>query len=434
MNPVEIIIKKRDGLELTDEELIFFINSYTAGNIPDYQAAALLMAIFIRGLSPHETLTLTKSMLYSGTVIDLSHIPEQKIGKHSTGGVGDKTSLIIAPIALAAGVKVPQISGRGLGHTGGTLDKMESIPGFNTRLGIEDFKRIMQDPGALIIGQTSNIAPADKLLYSLRDVVGAVPSIPLITASIMSKKLAEGTDGLVLDIKTGSGAFMKSYEEAKKLAESLKGTAEGFGKKCIALLTEMSQPLGYKSGNWYEVHESIDILRGAYIEDLCEISFALSGAMIMLGGKAGSIEEGIELSRKLVASGEAYDWFVKIIKAQGGNVETVKHPEAYPVSKIRESLSATETGYISAINGYEIGMALVELGAGRVKKEDAIDHKAGLFLKAKIGDRFIAGQEIGYLDGDDPAKIEAAYKRILGAISFSAEKPPKLEYIKEIIY
>ncbi len=434
MNPVEIIIKKRDGLELTDEELRFFINSYTAGNIPDYQAAALLMAIFIRGLSPHETLTLTKSMLYSGTVIDLSHIPEQKIGKHSTGGVGDKTSLIIAPIALAAGVKVPQISGRGLGHTGGTLDKMESIPGFNTRLGIEDFKRIMQDPGALIIGQTSNIAPADKLLYSLRDVVGAVPSIPLITASIMSKKLAEGTDGLVLDIKTGSGAFMKSYEDAKKLAESLKGTAEGFGKKCIALLTEMSQPLGYKSGNWYEVHESIDILRGEYIEDLCEISFALSGAMIMLGGKADSIEEGIELSRKLVASGEAYDWFVKIIKAQGGDVETVKHPEAYPVSKIRESLSAAETGYISAINGYEIGMALVELGAGRVKKEDVIDHKAGLFLKAKVGDHFNEGQEIGYLDGDDPVKIEAAYKRILGAISFSAEKPPKLEYIKEIIY
>jgi len=196
----------------------------------------------------------------------------------------------------------------------------------------------------------------------------------------------------------------------------------------------MSQPLGYKSGNWYEVHESIDILRGAYIEDICEISFALSGAMIMLGGKAGSIEEGIELSRKLVASGEAFDKFLKIIEAQGGDIETVKHPEKYPVSKVRESLSAPESGYVSAINGYEIGMALVELGAGRVKKEDAIDHKAGLFLKAKVGDHFIEGQEIGYLDGDDPAKIEAAYKRILGAVSFSNEKPAKLEYIKEIIY
>ena len=434
INPVEIIIKKRDGLELSGEELRFFINSYTAGTIPDYQAAALLMAIFIRGLSPQETLTLTKSMLYSGTVIDLSDIPEQKIGKHSTGGVGDKTSLIIAPIVLAAGVKVPQISGRGLGHTGGTLDKMESIPGFNTRLDINEYKRNMKDPGALIIGQTGNIAPADKLLYALRDVVGAVPSIPLITASIMSKKLAEGTDGLVLDVKTGSGAFMKSYEDARKLAESLKGTAEGFGKKCVALLTEMSQPLGYKSGNWYEVHESIDILRGAYVEDLCEISFALSGAMIMLGGKAGSIDEGIELSRKLVASGEAFDNFVKIIEAQGGDVDTVKYPERYPVSKIRVSLTAPESGYISSINGYEIGMALVELGAGRTKKEDDINHKAGLFLKAKVGDFYNRNQEMGFIDGDDPEKVEAAYKRISGAISISSEKPDKLQYIKEIIY
>jgi thymidine phosphorylase (EC 2.4.2.4) len=340
MNPVEIIIKKRDGLELTDEELRFFINSYTAGKIPDYQASALLMAIFIRGLSPKETLTLTRTMLYSGTVIDLSHIPEPKIGKHSTGGVGDKTSLIIGPIALAAGVKVPQISGRGLGHTGGTLDKMESIPGFNTKLEIEEFKKIMKDPGGLIIGQTSNIAPADRLLYSLRDVVGAVPSIPLITASIMSKKLAEGTDGLVLDVKSGSGAFMQSYEDSKKLAESLKGTAEGFGKKCVALITEMSQPLGFKSGNWFEVHESIDILRGEYIEDMCEISFALSGAMIMLGGKAESIEEGVEISRKLVADGSAFDRFLAIIKAQGGDLDTVKYPERYPVSKIRETIYA----------------------------------------------------------------------------------------------
>ena len=434
MNPVEIIVKKRDGLELSDKEIEFFINAYTQGKIPDYQAAALLMAIFIRGFSARETNTLTKTMLYSGTIIDLSDIPGQKIGKHSTGGVGDKTTFIILPIVVAAGIKSPQISGRGLGHTGGTLDKMEAIPGLNTRIDIKQYREIMKKQGGLIIGQTAEIAPADKLLYALRDVTGAVPTIPLIIASIMSKKMAEGTDGLVLDVKTGSGAFMKTLEESRNLAEGLQGVAKSFNKKCIAMITEMSQPLGYKTGNWNEIQESADVLKGFYVEDLCEISFALSGAMIMLGGKAETIEEGIEISRRMVSTGKAFDKFLEIVEAQGGDISFVVNPEKYPVSSIREKLYAPATGYVSAINGYEIGMSLIDLKAGRMAKEDDIDFKSGLHFQAKVGEHYYKGQEIGYLDGEDPEKIEAVKERILNSISFSEEKTEKLKLIKEIIY
>ncbi len=434
MNPVEIIVKKRDGQELSDKEIEFFIDSYTQGKIPDYQAAALLMAIFIRGFSARETNTLTKTMLYSGTIIDLSDIPGQKIGKHSTGGVGDKTTFIILPIVVAAGIKSPQISGRGLGHTGGTLDKMEAIPGLNTRIDIKQYREIMKKQGGLIIGQTAEIAPADKLLYALRDVTGAVPTIPLIIASIMSKKMAEGTDGLVLDVKTGSGAFMRTLEESKNLALGLQGVAKSFNKKCIAMITEMSQPLGYKTGNWNEIQESADILKGFYVEDLCEISFALSGAMIMLGGKAETIEEGIEISRKMVSTGKAFDKFLEIIEAQGGDISYVVNPEKYPVSSIREKLYAPSTGYVSAVNGYEIGMSMIELKAGRMAKEDAIDFKSGLHLTAKVGEHYYKGQEIGYLEGEDAEKIESVKERVLNSISFSEEKVEKLQLIKEIIY
>ncbi len=434
MNPVEIIVKKRDGLELSDKEIEYFIDSYTHGKIPDYQAAALLMAIFIRGFSARETNTLTKTMLYSGTIIDLSDIPGQKIGKHSTGGVGDKTTFIILPIVVAAGIKSPQISGRGLGHTGGTLDKMEAIPGLNTRIDIKQYREIMKNQGGLIIGQTAEIAPADKLLYALRDVTGAVPTIPLIIASIMSKKMAEGTDGLVLDVKTGSGAFMRTLEESKNLALGLQGVAKSFNKKCIAMITEMSQPLGYKTGNWNEIQESADILKGFYVEDLCEISFALSGAMIMLGGKAETIEEGIEISRKMVSTGKAFDKFLEIVEAQGGDISYVVNPEKYPVSSIREKLYAPSTGHVSAVNGYEIGMSMIELKAGRMAKEDAIDFKSGLHLTAKVGEHYYKGQEIGYLEGEDAEKIESVKERVLNSISFSEEKVEKLQLIKEIIY
>ncbi|MBK7867749.1 MAG: thymidine phosphorylase [Ignavibacteriales bacterium] len=434
MNPVEIIIKKRDGLELSDKDFEFFIGAYTAGEVPDYQASALLMAIFFKGLTQKEILSLTKTMLYSGTIIDLSDIPEQKIGKHSTGGVGDKTTLILTPIVAAAGLKVPQISGRGLGHTGGTLDKMEAIPGVNTRLSIKDYRNMIRHPGALIIGQTADIAPADKLLYALRDVTGTVPSMPLITASIMSKKLAEGTDGLVLDVKTGSGAFMKSFEDSLKLAETLLGIAKGFGKKGIALITEMSQPLGFMSGNWNEVHESIDVMRGEYIEDLCEITYAISGAMLKIGGKVETIEEGADMAKKLVVSGKAFDKFLEMVSAQGGDISIVVNPEKYPKSSYKELIAAPATGFVHSIDGYEIGMALIELGAGRMKKEDDIDFKAGLCLKAKVGDFYYKGQSIGYIEGENEDKILSVKARILKAINFNAEKCEKLKLIKQIIY
>ncbi|GAB1350959.1 pyrimidine-nucleoside phosphorylase [Ignavibacteriales bacterium] len=348
--------------------------------------------------------------------------------------MGDKTTFIILPIVVAAGIKSPQISGRGLGHTGGTLDKMEAIPGLNTRIDIKQYREIMKNQGGLIIGQTAEIAPADKLLYALRDVTGAVPTIPLIIASIMSKKMAEGTDGLVLDVKTGSGAFMRTLEESKNLALGLQGVAKSFNKKCIAMITEMSQPLGYKTGNWNEIQESADILKGFYVEDLCEISFALSGAMIMLGGKAETIEEGIEISRKMVSTGKAFDKFLEIVEAQGGDISYVVNPEKYPVSSIREKLYAPSTGHVSAVNGYEIGMSMIELKAGRMAKEDAIDFKSGLHLTAKVGEHYYKGQEIGYLEGEDAEKIESVKERVLNSISFSEEKVEKLQLIKEIIY
>jgi pyrimidine-nucleoside phosphorylase len=285
MNIVELIKKKREGNILTKEEIDYLIQNFTSGKIPDYQFSAFLMASYLKGLNKKETAWLTRSMLYSGKVIDLSSVKGKKIDKHSTGGVGDKTSLILAPIVAAAGVNVPMISGRGLGHTGGTLDKLESIPGFNTKLSINEYKKVLKQCGAVLIGQTKSIAPADKLIYALRDVTATVESIPLITGSIMSKKLAEGIDGLVLDVKTGSGAFMKTMKDAELLSKSLIDTAKAFNKKVIAFITDMNQPLGHYIGNWLEVYESIKILQGEEINDLCTVTFTLSGAMIYLGEK-----------------------------------------------------------------------------------------------------------------------------------------------------
>ena len=300
MNTVELIIKKRTGEAFSKEEINFLINSYTKSKIPDYQFSALLMAILLKGMTKAETSYLTKAMLHSGKVIDLSFIKGAKIDKHSTGGVGDKTSLILAPIVAAAGVNVPMISGRGLGHTGGTLDKLESIPGFRTDLSLKEYKSVLKKCGAVLIGQTKDIAPADKLIYSLRDVTGTVESIPLITGSIMSKKLAEGIDGLVLDVKTGSGAFMRETKDAGELAASLISTAKAFNKKVIAFITDMNQPLGNYIGNWLEVYESIKVLRGEQEGDLLALSLNLSGAMIYLGGKAGSIHKGVEIAKEQI--------------------------------------------------------------------------------------------------------------------------------------
>lgn len=433
MNTVELIKKKREKQQLTDEEIDFLVQNYSKGKIPDYQFSAFLMASFLNGLNKKETAALTKSMLYSGKVIDLSKIEGVKVDKHSTGGVGDKTSLILAPIVAAAGVKVPMISGRGLGHTGGTLDKLESITGFDVNLNLTQYKSVLKKCGAVLIGQTKDIAPADKLIYGLRDVTATVESIPLITASIMSKKLAEGIDGLVLDVKTGSGAFMKNLSDSKALANSLINTAKSFNKKVIAFITDMNQPLGNYIGNWFEVYESIKVLQGEYVEDLCEVTFNLSGAMIYLGGKAKSINEGIEISKKMITSGKAFDKFVEITKLQNGDVSFLKNPDKYKKSKYSEKIYADKSGSLKAIDNYQIGMASLELGAGRLTKEDKIDPKAGIIFNSKIGNKINKGDVIAEIYTDNKSSIDKVKERILSAVEFSKEKVKTPKLIKAVL-
>ncbi len=433
MNTVELIRKKRDGKSLSSEEVKYLISSYTKKKIPDYQFSAFLMAAFLKGMNKKETAALTEAMLYSGKVINLSSIPGTKIDKHSTGGVGDKTSLILAPIVAAAGVNVPMISGRGLGHSGGTLDKLESIPGFRTDLSLTKYKQVIKQCGAVLIGQTKDVAPADKLIYSLRDVTATVESIPLITASIMSKKLAEGIDGLVLDVKTGSGAFMKKTSDAVELANSLIKTAKAFNKKVIAFITDMNQPLGKYVGNWLEVYESILVLRGEQEDDLFELSTLLSGAMIYLGNKASSIDEGIEISKQLIKNGKAFDKFLEIVKLQNGNISIIKHPEKYPKSKVIEYLYADKSGYIAKMDNYQIGMSALELGAGRKTKEDSIEPKAGLIFKYKIGDRVKKGDVLIEIRSESEKKINYVKENLSKAILLSDKKTPKPNLVKKVI-
>ncbi|MBI5662474.1 MAG: thymidine phosphorylase [Ignavibacterium album] len=433
MNTIEIIRKKRDNHSLTKEEIEFLISAYTKGKIPDYQFSAFLMAAFLNGLNKNETAALTEAMLYSGKVVDLSSIKGVKVDKHSTGGVGDKTSLIIAPIAAAAGVYVPMISGRGLGHTGGTLDKLESIPGFRTNLNLTEYKNVLKKTGAVLIGQTKEIAPADKLIYSLRDVTATVESIPLITGSIMSKKLAEGIDALVLDVKTGNGAFMREMKDAEQLAYSLYNTAKAFGKKCVAFITDMNQPLGNYIGNWLEVYESIQVLRDGKKNDLTELSLILAGAMIYLGRKAKSFEEGIEKAITLLNSGKAFDKFLELVKVQGGDISYIKNPDRYPKSRYHKKIKMLKDGFISFIDTYEIGMAAIDLGAGRLKKEDKIDPKAGIIFNYKLGDKINKGDVIAEVFSDSNEKINLAEKRILNSIKLSERKTKIPALVKQII-
>lgn len=433
MNPVEIIRKKRDKKTLSPEEIKFLVNAYTNKELPDYQFSAFLMAGFLNGLNTEETSALTHAMLYSGRVLDLSSIPGIKVDKHSTGGVGDKTSLILAPIVASAGVPVPMISGRGLGHTGGTLDKLEAIPGFRTDLNLQQYEKVLKKHNAVLIGQTAEIAPADKLIYALRDVTATVESIPFITASIMSKKLAEGIDALVLDVKTGTGAFMRKFEDSVALAESLINTAKSFGKKVIAMITDMNQPLGNYIGNWLEVYESIRCLQGDNVEDLMEVTLALSGAMIMLGGKASSIDEGIEISKEMIKSGKAFNKFLDIAQEQFGDISYLKNPEKYPKPLHSEKVYADKAGYIASMDNYEIGMASLELGAGRMKKEDIIDPKAGIIFYPKIGNKINKGDLIAEIFTDKQEKIEPVKNRILNAISYSDEVVPKVKLIHKIM-
>ncbi|OGU33033.1 MAG: thymidine phosphorylase [Ignavibacteria bacterium GWA2_35_9] len=433
MNTVDLIRKKRDGYALEKDEINFLVSGYSKDKIPDYQFSAFLMAAYLIGITKEETSYLTNAMLHSGKVLDLSSIPGVKVDKHSTGGVGDKTSLIIAPIVAAAGVKVPMISGRGLGHTGGTLDKLESIPGFRTDLSINEYKKVLKNCGAVLIGQTKDIAPADKLIYSLRDVTATVESIPLITASIMSKKLAEGIDGLVLDIKTGNGAFMKEEKDAIVLADSLVLTAKAFNKKVIAFITDMNQPLGNYIGNWLEVYEAIEILKGEKKNDLYNLSIKLAGTMIFLGGKALTIKEGEQIAKEQITKGYAFERFVEIVKAQKGDIKYLYNPGKYRKPKFKRVIKSVEDSFLNSVNTFEMGLAAVELGAGRLKKDDLVDPAAGIKFNFKIGDKINKGDIIAELYSDNKNKILLVEKRFNNMVGLSGRKvnPPRL--IKKII-
>lgn len=425
INVVELILKKRNGGVLTAGEIASLIGGYTDGKVPDYQVAAFLMAAFLNGMNEDEMIALTECMLYSGEVLDLSDIPGIKVDKHSTGGVGDKVSIVLAPLVAACGVPVPMISGRGLGHTGGTLDKLESIPGFSTQMSIKSYRRQLADIGVVMIGQTAEIAPADKKLYALRDVTGTVEFIPFIAASIMSKKLAEGIDALVLDVKYGSGAFMQEESKARQLAETLADLGERFGKPTVALLTDMDQPLGRKIGNWPEIAESVECLNGVGPDDLMEVTMALASEMIVAGGRATSLDEALELAGGAIESGAALQKMLEMVERQGGDVECILSTEKRNAEGAQEVVRAERSGTISRIDARVVGRAGIALGAGRMKMDDVIDPLAGISLSVRHGDYVQAGDEIARIHASTANRFKATSAMIVQAFELAegAEKP-----------
>ena len=394
MRPYEIIKAKRDGRPIAPEDLRALVDGFVAGEVPDYQMAAFCMAVFFRGMTDLETSALTQAMLHSGDVLDLSDLPGVKVDKHSTGGVGDKVSLALAPIAAACGVVVPMISGRGLGHTGGTLDKLEAIPGFQVRLPVERFREVLASTGACLIGQTDRLAPADRRLYALRDVTATVESIPLIASSIMSKKLAEGIDALVLDVKVGSGAFMKRVEDAERLAQALRGIGEAMGKRVVALLTGMDQPLGRAVGNALEVKEAVELLHDEGPKDLREVTFELSAEMVVLAGLAPSLDDARAQVRAVVGDGRAFLKLCQIVEAQGGDPDALADLALLPSAEGTLQVASPSGGTVQAIDAEAIGLAAVALGAGRSRVEDPVDHGVGLMVLKKVGDRVEAGEPL----------------------------------------
>ncbi|MGM0595845.1 MAG: thymidine phosphorylase [Myxococcota bacterium] len=421
----DIITKKRDNKELAKEEISWFIKGYSNGDIPDYQAAALLMAIFLNDLNLDELAALTDEMLHSGTVVDLSNIQGAKIDKHSTGGVGDKISIPLAPIVASCGVSVPMVSGRGLGHTGGTLDKLESIPGFNVNLPISKFKQLVGEIGVCLIGQTKDLAPADKKIYALRDATGTVPSIPLIASSIMSKKLAEGIDGLVLDVKVGTGAFMTTLEKASQLAETLVGIGKKAGKSTAAFLTRMDDPLGKAVGNSCEIIESIEILKGKGPDDIKEITLTLAAQMLQLGSRVNSLEAGRKLAQEAINNGKALEKFEEIIIKQDGDPKVLEDYSRMPGTKHSIEIKSSETGWIREINSTEIGMAGVLLGAGRKKVSDNIDPGVGMEILKKSGDKVEKGDTLVILNYNRDKDLETAVARIKNAYKIGNKSETK---------
>ena len=421
MRMVDIIEKKRDGGKLTKEEIEFFVNGYVRGDIPDYQASALLMAIYFRHMDYDETLNLTLAMENSGDKLDLSGINGIKVDKHSTGGVGDKTSLVLAPMVAALGGKVAKMSGRGLGHTGGTVDKLESIPGLHTSLSREDFFNVVNQTGLSVIGQSGNLAPADKKLYALRDVTATVDSIPLIAVSIMSKKLAAGNDCILLDVKTGSGAFMKSIDDSITLAKEMVAIGENAGRKTVALITDMDIPLGHNIGNSLEVIEAVETLKGNGPEDLTEVCVHLASNMLFLAGK-GTLEECRSLVREVIANGEALKRLAAMVEAQGGDSSVIFDTDKFEKAAYQHEVLAKKSGYITFMDTESCGIASAMLGAGRETKDSQIDFAAGIILKKKVGDYVEAGEPMAVFYADKEELFAAAELRYQAAVTIEDEK------------
>ncbi|WP_102027133.1 pyrimidine-nucleoside phosphorylase [Salirhabdus sp. Marseille-P4669] len=432
MRMYDIIAKKRDGKELTKEEIDFFVTGYTKGDIPDYQASAFCMAIYFQGMTEEERANLTMAMVHSGDTIDLSSIAGVKVDKHSTGGVGDTTTLVLAPLVASLDVPVAKMSGRGLGYTGGTIDKLESVPGFHVEIDNAEFIKLVNENKVAVIGQSGNLTPADKKLYSLRDVTATVNSIPLIASSIMSKKIAAGADAICLDVKTGAGAFMKNIEDAKELAQAMVSIGNRVGRNTMAVISDMSQPLGRAIGNGLEVKEAIETLSGNGPLDLTELSLTLGSQMVYLAGKASSLEDARAKLEESIRSGKALDKFKTFLKSQGGNEEIVDNPDLLPQASYKFELEAQEDGYIKEIVADEIGNAAMLLGAGRATKESEIDLAVGLVLNKKIGDPVQKGESMITIYANQP-DVEAIKQKLYNNITVTTNKvePPKL--IHEIV-
>ncbi len=430
MRTVDIIIKKRDGQELTAEEIQFFVHGYARGEIPDYQAAAWLMAVMLRGMTTRETADLTLAMAHSGQTLDLHDIAPLVVDKHSSGGVGDKVSLVVAPLVAASGLPVGKMTGRGLGFSGGTIDKLESIRGYRVNLSVDEFRAQLKQIGIVLSGQSMDLTPADGKLYALRDVTGTVPSLPLIASSIMSKKIASGADAIVLDVKVGRGAFMQTVDDARVLAQAMVNIGRDVGRKCVALLSDMNQPLGCAVGNALEVREAIDTLHGGGPSDFREHCLTASAHMLRLGHKVESLIEGEKLAAQLLDSGQAWKKFVELVRAQDGDVAMIENPALLPQARLVKVVPAPRSGYIAGMDAAAIGMASVELGAGRAKIGDPIDYAVGLIVHRKVGDAANASEPLFAIHADDEAKLAAAEKRLLAAVEWSdkAVEPLPLFY------
>jgi len=433
MRAVDIIIKKRDRQELTREEIEFFVKGIVNGEIPDYQISAWAMAVLLNGMTDQETTDLTMAIAHSGEVLDLSGIVPIEVDKHSTGGVGDKTTLVVEPIVSVCGLPVGKMSGRGLGFTGGTLDKIESIPGFRTNLSQQEFIRLLKDEGLVLAGQSGDLAPADGKLYALRDVTGTVQSIPLIASSVMSKKIAGGARGIVLDVKVGSGAFMKNLDEARQLARLMVAIGKLSGRRVVALLSDMNQPLGQAVGNSLEVKEAINTLRNQGPQDFTEHCLVVAAHMLVIGEKAATLEEGRKLAENALKEGKGLEKLRRLVINQGGDVRYVDQLELFPPAAVIRDVASPHQGYLSAVDALTIGEAAVEMGAGRSRKEDPIDHRVGIVVHHKVGDHVKEGDHLFTLHAADEPSLERAKQQCLSACGWQAEPCPPLPLFYEVI-